>query len=37
MISVEVIKKFPGDVFTMEIEIEDQKPKKDDEEAKDEK
>ena len=37
MISVEVIKKFPGDAFTMEIEIEDQKPKEDDEEAKDKK
>ena len=37
IISLEVIKKFPGDAFTMEIEIEDQKPKKDDEEAKDEK
>ena len=39
MISVEVLKKFSGDVFTMEIEIEDQKPKEDsnvDEEAKDE-
>ena len=37
IISLEVVKKFPGDVFTMEIEIEDQKPKEDDEEAKDEK
>ena len=37
IISLEVVKKFPGDVFTMEIEIEDQKPKEDDEEAKDKK
>ena len=37
IISLEVGKKFPGDAFTMEIEIEDQKPKEDDEEAKDKK
>ena len=40
MISVDVIKRFPGDAFTMEIEIEDQKPKEDsniDEKVKDEK
>ena len=40
MISVEVIKKFPDDTFTLEIEIEDQKPKEDsnvDEEVKNEK
>merc|ERR1712080_155052 len=40
MISFEVLKKCAGDVFTMEIEIEDQRPKEDsnvDEEDKDEK
>ena len=37
IISLEVMKKFPDEMFTMEIEIEDQKPKEKDEEAKDEK
>merc|ERR1712062_491482 len=40
MISFQGLKKFTDDVFTMEIEIEDQKPKEDsnaDEEVKDEK